>query len=416
LEKITDDHADRHGHQMTPALKLRAIEVWDGEGERGPCDVDIDGGVFTSVQPARTAAVAELSLIPGLIDTHVHLLGNADPDGDDFYSWPLTTTREEQVLHGLAQAQRAQRAGVTTVRDLSADTRQVAISRAIDAGIVTGARVITHGMVSMTGGHQDLFTPPAITDRAPVADGVDACRQLVRLYARNGLHGIKVATSGGVLSIGDRHAWRNHTDAEIAVIVDEAHALGMRVAAHAHTADGIARALTHGVDSLEHATLMSADLAEQAAKQGVTVAPTLLINDVIASGAVSTPAATRQKAAELVARRDGLLADAYRRGVRFVLGTDANGYHVRFGDQMREMQRMADVLGAEPADVLRAGTSRAAQVVGRASTIGRVDAGYAADAVVIRGRPWERQSDLSVDNIVAVIARGIIVRGALAPN
>lgn len=387
--------------------------MFDGVDIIGCADVLISGDRVMTVEPRDGRGVAGLALIPGLIDTHVHLVGDASDAGGDFYSWPLLTPPEEQVLHGLAHAQRALRAGVTTVRDLAADAAQVALGRAVTAGIVEGARVITHGMVGMTAGHYDLFTPATITQRPPTADGADACRALVRLHARNGLDGIKIATSGGVLSVGDRSEWRNHTGDEIAAIVDEAHALGMRVAAHAHTDESIRIALDHGVDSLEHATLMSGEQAERAAAAEVTVAPTLLINEAIAEGRVRVGEQAREKAAELVKRRDILLAAAARRGVRFVLGTDANGHHVRFGEQWRELVRMGEVLDLAPIDLLRAATSWAAEAVGQGGRLGLLRPGAVADAVLVAGRPWERIADLAPESIVAVIAGGRVVHGHL---
>ncbi len=396
-------------------MLLRRVEVWDGDQALGPCEVETAGGLVATVRPLADEPPQErpLSLVPGLIDTHVHLVGDASRSGADFYAWPVVTTPEEKVLHGLAHAQRALRSGVTTVRDLTSDAAEVAIARATELGLVTGPRVVTHGMVSMTAGHHDLFTPAAVRERHATADGPDASRALVRAYARTGVDGIKVATSGGVLSIGDRNAWRNHTDAELAAIVDEAHALGMLVAAHAHTAEGVRRALDHGVDSLEHATLIDAESARTAAARGVTVAPTLLINEALAEARVPVAPQVQAKAAELVARRDVALSAAARAGVRFVLGTDANGFHVDFGDEPAEIARMATVLGLSPEDALRSATSWAAEAIGRAGSLGRLAAGFAADAVLVRGRPWLDLADLTSDKVVAVIVRGRVVSGAV---
>jgi len=394
-------------------MLIRGIEVFDGDAAIGLSEIVLTGDTVESVRATTSSASSDLSMIPGLIDTHVHLVGNAASSTVDFYTWPLTTTREEQVLHGLAHAQQALRAGVTTVRDLAAGHAQVAISRSVERSILDAARVVSHGFVGMTAGHYDLFTPAALVDRPQTADGPDACRHLVRVHARNGLDGIKIATGGGVLSLGDRTSWRNYTDAEISAVVDEAHALGMLVAAHCHTDDSITIALAHGVDSLEHGTLIGARNADEAARAGVSIAPTLLINEAIAEGTVPVSVDAREKARKLLPRRDACLADAAQRGVRFVLGTDCNGHHVKFGDQMIELARMANVLGLGPPDVLRAATSWAAETIGRGHDLGRLREGYAADAVVMRGRPWEQQDVLRVENIVAVIARGRIVHGAL---
>ena len=339
------------------------------------------------MERAPDPLLPELCVVPGLVDTHVHLVGHAGPGPADFFTWPLTTTREEQVLHGLAHAQRALRQGVTTLRDLAGDEAQIALRRAFDQSLMDGPRLVVHCVVGMTAGHCDLFTPPAAAQRRPTADGADECRRLVRTWARAGADGIKITTSGGVLSMGDRSEWRNYTRAEVQAIVDEAHALALPVAAHAHSAAGIQVALDEGVDSIEHGTLMTADQARQAAAQGT--------------------------AALLVAERDKLLRHAAGLGVRFVLGTDANGHHVAFGDQMAEVRRMGEVLGLSPEQALQAATSQAAAVVGLGAVVGTIAPGFGADLLVMRGRPWLDAADLRTDQLVAVVSRGRLVAGAL---
>lgn len=204
--------------------RIENIEIWDGKRALGSCRLewtsDDRDGTISAVTPAAGAdeapgPEADWYVIPGLIDTHVHLIGYAGPGRVEFLTWPLITRPEEQVLHGLAHARAALAGGVTTLRDLSADEIQFSLARAVNAGIVSGPRLLAYGMVSMTAGHGDLFTPPAFPHRKPTADGPDACRRLVREWARAGADGIKIATSGGVLSVGDKAVWRNHTPAEI---------------------------------------------------------------------------------------------------------------------------------------------------------------------------------------------------------
>ncbi|MEV0615601.1 amidohydrolase family protein [Nonomuraea sp. NPDC050404] len=392
-------------------MRLDGIPLWDGTEYRGPVDLTWEPDRITGVSPAA-ARHDDLCVLPGLVDTHVHLVGYAGPgDPPDFATWPLTTTRDEQVLHGAAHAQRAMRHGVTTLRDLAGDEAQIALRRAFDAGVLPGPRLKVHGVVGMTAGHNDLFVPPAFPGRKPTADGPDECRKLVRTWARAGMDGIKLTTSGGVLSIGDKNVWRNYTRDEIRAVVDEAHALGMPVASHAHSEDGIRVAVEEGVDSIEHGTLLSRDLAETLAARGTPVAPTLLINEAIAEGRVPVTPEAMAKAAELVATRDVLLAQAAALGVRFVLGTDANGHHVQFGDQLAEVVHMTRILGMDAESALRAATSDAADAIGM--PVGRVMPGLGADLVVLRGRPWERIEDLATENIVAVVSRGDVVAGRL---
>jgi imidazolonepropionase-like amidohydrolase len=388
------------------------LTLWDGERFRGPSvvrwRVEGNDAVIESVEPSGRAST-EYSIIPGLIDTHVHLIGYAGAGHPDFLSWPLITRPEEQVLHGLANARKAMAVGVTTLRDLSADDVQFSLARAVDAGIVDGPRILAYGMVGMTAGHADMFTPSAIVNRKPTADGPDACRALVRHWARAGADGIKIATSGGVLSVGDKSAWRNYTRPEIAAIVDEAHALGMRVAAHAHTAEGIQIAIDEGVDSIEHGTLITREQSALIARSATTVAATLLINEVIAAGGAGTSSEQSSKASELVDKRDALLRIAADAGVDFVLGTDANANHVAFGDQLGELRRMAEIFGWSADRTLQAATSRAAAAIGRGDRLGRIEPGYLADFVVVESRPWENLDAFTADSIVAVFSRGRMV-------
>ena len=397
---------------------LRGVAAWDGERDLGTVDIAWADGCLTDVSVSSAdPGTAGLTAIPGLIDTHVHLLGYAGqqggPGAPDTFTWPLVTTREEQVLHAAANAQRALRAGITTLRDLAADTAQAALARVFAAGILSGPRLLASGPVGMTAGHLDLFTPPAVTNRPPTADGPDACRALVRRWAREGLAGIKIYTSGGVLSQGDKPAWRNHTAAEIAATVDEAHALGMRVAAHAHSADGIAIAIEHGVDSIEHATAMTGPQADELAARRIPVAPTLLINEVIAAGRPGASPESRRKAADMVAVRDERFAAAAAAGVHFVLGTDASGYFVDFDAAWAEMRRMTEVLGWDAARTLRAATADAADAIGLASVTGRLATGLSADLVLVSGRPQVDPDAWDPGRVVAVVSGGRVVAGAL---
>ena len=392
--------------------ELDGFPLWDGERERGPARITWSGDRIEAVEPSG-ARYPDLAVIPGLIDTHVHLdtnVVNGDGPGD---AWPLVTPPEEQAVHVLGHALRFAAHGVTTLRDLAASPVQIAVGRALDEGAVTGPRLLAFGPVGMTAGHGDLFTPPRFRDRPPVADGPDQCRALVRSWAREGANGIKIYTSGGVLSMGDKVRWRNQTRPEIAATVDEAHALGMLVAAHSHTAAGIEIALDEGADSIEHGTGMTPGQFGRLVDGRIPVAPTLLVNDVLARGGADIRPEAQQKAAAIVAGRAPVLRAAGEAGVRFVLGTDANGRFVRHGGQLDELRRMSEAFGWTASRALVSATSDAAAAIGMGDSLGRVAPGFAPDLVIVRGRPWLDLAALTTDSIVAVICRGRLVAGAV---
>jgi len=394
--------------------RVSGLPLWDGDEFRGVADLEWANGRFTQIDASSRASTSdELSVIPGLIDTHVHFDSYAGSGSVDWMTWPLITPEPERSLHVVSHARRAAAAGVTTLRDLSGSAVQLAAARALDAGLVPGPRILVHGAVGMTAGHGDLFTPPHYPHRGPVADSPDECRKLVRQWAREGVDGIKIFTSGGVLSIGDKVGWRNQTKAEIAATVDEAHALGLLVAAHTHTADGVDIALEFEVDSIEHGTGIQERHWEELVRRGIPVAPTLMINDAIAERRIPVSDEAQAKGRAVVDERDANFAAASAAGVRFVLGTDANGIFVKFGDQLEELRLMKRAFDWSSERTLRAGTSDAADAIRLTGTTGRITSGLGADFVVVRGRPWEDIDQLTIENIVAVVARGVVVSGTL---
>lgn len=402
---------------MSDTLRtLTGLTVWDGSSHRGAASITWRGDRIVAVEPGSPDRAAEgdeeLSVIPGLVDTHVHLDSNAGTGHADWATWPLITPDSEKSLHVVAHARAAARAGITTLRDLAGSPVQLSASRALEDGLVPGPRLRVHGTVGMTAGHGDLFVPPHYPHRGPTADSPDECRKLVRQWARQGVHGIKVHVSGGVLSIGDGVGWRNQTDAELETTVDEAHALGLLVAAHAHSVVGVDRALAAGVDSIEHGTGILPRHWDELVERNIPIAPTLLINDRIASRDIPVSDEAAQKAAGVVSERDERFVGAAEAGVRFVLGTDANGVMVRFGDQHQELRQMARLFGWSAERALVSATSDAADAIGLPDH-GRIAEGARADLVVVRGRPWERLDDLSADTIVAVVSRGETIFGEL---
>jgi imidazolonepropionase-like amidohydrolase len=356
---------------MTIALTgARLIDGTDAPPRDG-MTVIVEGRAIAAVAPDGEASVPEgarrydlagRTLMPGLIDGHVHLLANAGAAQKDVHLWNVLTFIEEQTLHAAANARRALLAGVTTVRDMAGSRPEIAVKHAVDDGVIDGARVVASGFVGMTGGHGDLFCPANIERRLwPTADGEEECRKLIRTYARDGVDLIKLCTSGGVLSIGDEAEWRNYTFKETLAIVDEAHALGKRVAAHAHTRAGIRQALEAGVDTLEHGSSLDDELIALMVERGTWLCPTLAITEYILDDGErrGLPSASLEKARALRPGQIAGLRKAYAAGVRIFMGTDSCNT-MAFGRHAWELELMHRHLGMSPQEAIVAATSSAA--------------------------------------------------------
>lgn len=349
------------------------------------------------------------NVIPGLIDGHVHLRSNAVGERAADYLWQATAFIEEQTLHCAANARIALDAGVTTVRDMAGGRPEVATKHAIDDGALTGARVIASGFVGMTAGHGDMFCPAGIVQRYwPPADGVDECRKLVRRYARDGLDLIKICTSGGVLSTGDKNEWRNYTMDETLAIVDEAHALGMKVAVHAHTRAGILQALEAGVDTIEHGSSLDDELIDLMLESGAMLCPTLAITDFILNRGreAGIPEESLEKARRLKERSLEGHRAAYAAGVPIFMGTDSSAAY-RFGSHARELVLMHEMIGLSPMESIIAATRTAATALGIGDQIGTIEVGKIADLLIVDGDPLH---DLRVledaDRILGIVQNG----------
>lgn len=392
--------------------------IIDGTGAPPLLDhsVVVDGDTITAVVPSEqvTPGAGDIvydikgrTLLPGLIDAHVHLLSSAGVRRGHVHLWNVVTPVEEQTLHAAANARSALHAGVTTVRDAAGAQSEVAVKRAVDAGVVEGARVLVAGFVGMTAGHGDLMTPAALPQRLfKTADGVDECRKLVREYARMGVDWIKICTSGGTLSLGDEGEWRNYTRAEVEAIVDEAHALGKRVAAHAHTARGARVAVEAGVDTIEHGSGVDEELAALLLERGTALCPTLSIAEYTRlHGAESgLPEESLRKGRQLYEQRLAAVRTAYRAGVPLIMGTDSNNT-MPFGRHGEELRLLHELIGLTAGEAIVAATSRAADVLGLPT--GVIAPGKWADLLVVDGDPL---SDLGVladpGRLVAVFPAG----------
>jgi imidazolonepropionase-like amidohydrolase len=382
----------------------------DGTG-RAPeaATLVLEGGRVAQVLPAGVAAAhaeddlvidaARHTVVPGLMDLHVHLQhGVMDPREPHLTFGILTTTSQLRTLWAARNARLMLEAGFTTVRDLAAyasprNQEVLAVRDGVALGLVPGPRLFVAGFASQTAGHGDMGLPRTWPrDPELLADGPWEFRRLVRQMVRDGVDLIKTATSGGAGGHGEKIWWRNLTDEELEALVDEAHSSGHRVACHAHTADGVKRALRAGVDTIEHGVYLDDEGIELLLERDATLVPTLLVRSDRAVGPhkkYGSPPEVIQKFESLARAGAASLYPAYKAGVRIALGTDT-GRTLRehFGRNAHELELMVEV-GMTPMDAILAGTRNAAVALGAADRLGTLQAGKAADLLVVDGNPLD---------------------------
>jgi imidazolonepropionase-like amidohydrolase len=344
------------------------------------------------VPPPPGATLIDLSgktVLPGLVDAHVHLLG--DPSGE---FWREAIDSDEwQTIIGVKNARITARAGFTTVRDVGAPREAVfALRRATADGIVAGPRILASGSsLSIIGGHGDVsgFRPEVIEalQVQNTCTGAEQCAARVREASRAGADLIKITATGGVLSQQARGLGQHFTDAELKAIVDTAHSLGLKVAAHAHGARGIESAAQAGVDSIEHGTFADARAIAAMKANDVALVPTLMAFTGIREGLeknLYTP--TVAEKVRMTLDSLGKAARAARSaGVPVVFGTDSSVYE--HGRNAEEFAMLVELVGMSPAEAIASATTAAARLLDRENEIGRIAPGYSADLIAVSGDP-----------------------------
>lgn len=346
-------------------------------------------------------------VLPGLIDSHVHLTGELGPNQllDE-----VQLTPADAALRGAENARITLRAGFTTVADLGAPNDAIfALRRAIGENRVPGPRIVASGSsVTPDGGHGDAAGfAPAINDvlRSPSAcSGADACRRAVRRQIQAGADIIKITATGGVLSNTAAGVEQQFGDDELRAIVEAAHAMGRQVTAHAHGAGGINAALRAGVDSIEHGSYTDEESLRLFRRTRAYLVPTILagvtVEEMAATGTVLTPAQAA-KAREVGTRMRQSIQNARRAGVRVAFGTDSGVS--RHGGNAREFQFLVEG-GYTPAEAIRLATVDAADHLRLTGTAGRIAPGYSADIIAVDGDPTQDVTTLM--NVRFVMARG----------
>ncbi|MCJ9429713.1 metal-dependent hydrolase family protein [Kordiimonas marina] len=336
-------------------------------------------------------------VMPGLMDMHVHLLGQLGPKND--YE-RLHYSNALYGMQGVMFAKRTLMAGFTTVRDLGDEPEHIfALRDASAKGWIPAPRIIAAGSpLSATGGHGDvdgmrpdfmhLITPKT------VCDGADSCLHAVRYAVKYGADVIKIMATGGVLSDTSTGTGQQMTDAEMKTICDEAHSLGRKVAAHAHSAGGINAALRAGVDSIEHGSYADAESIKLFKKTGAYLVPTLLAGDTVVHMAKTSNFMPKDIKAKAIRVGGDMLkhftAD-YKAGVKIAFGTDSGVSHHGMNAEEAILMNKA---GMTPMDVLKSATVNAADLAGMSDKLGTLEPGKIADVVAMHGSPLKDLHEL----------------------
>jgi imidazolonepropionase-like amidohydrolase len=398
-------------------LAIKAAKLIDGRGGAPLLDavVLIEGDLITAVGsrlpiPAGTKVLdlGSATLLPGLIDLHVHLTARADRHG---YRG-LAASLPKQTLDGAANARTTLLAGFTTVRNVGADGfTDVALREAIGEGEIPGPRLLVSGpALGITGGHCDNNLLPAEWNAKGegIADGPDAARARVRENFKYGADLIKICASGGVLSKGDAVGAAQYTIEEMTAIANEAHRQGKKVAAHAHGALSIREAIASGIDSIEHASLIDDEGIRMAKEKGTVLVMDIYNDDYIlqeGEKAGILPESIEKEKAVGKAQREGFQR-ATKAGAKMAFGTDAGVYP--HGDNARQFKYMVQY-GMTPMQAIQAATGNAAEALGWQDRVGTVEAGKFADLIAVGSDPL---SEIRVLESVPFVMKG----GEVAKN
>ena len=397
----------------TFAIQAGRLIVDASKPARGPSTVIVENGRISRIEPGATApagaTVVDMrsrTVLPGLIDAHVHLTG--DP-GTPFWRETIDSN-ELAAITGVKNALLTARAGFTTVRDLGAPgLSSFALRDAIRDGVVQGPRIVASGgALSIVGGHGDVsgFRPEvnAALDPGGTCTGADQCAQRVREWAKRGSDVIKITSTGGVLSQQGRGLEGHFDPAEIRAITSTAHRLGLKVAAHAHGARGIEDATLGGVDSIDHGTFADAGSLRAMKAKGTWLVPTLMaftgLRDRLGKN-IYTPV-VEAKGRQAMAVWGHALRQAHRSGVKIAFGTDSGVFeHGRNGEEAELMVRLG---GMTPSEVLVSATIGAAELLGIANEVGTLDTGKSADLIAVDGDPLTNAAALT--RVGYVMTRG----------
>jgi imidazolonepropionase-like amidohydrolase len=399
-------------------VALRCGRLIDGRtGARENVTILVEGERIQSVGAAAAPAGAPLvdlsraTCLPGLIDNHTHVLLQGDITAADYDEQLLKQSIPYRAIAATAAARRALEQGFTTIRDLETEGAMYAdvdLKTAIERGVVPGPRMFVAtralaptGMYPLTGYSWELRVPEGVQ----IADGADGVRRAVREQVKYGADWIKFyADRRYFVKDGALRSWVNFTDEEAKALVDEAHRLGRKVAAHAMARDGIEAALRAGVDTIEHGYGLDDEMVDLMARRGVFWCPTIYVGVYVAEGRARAGAPIWR---QMVDFEQQAFARALRKGVKIAYGTDAGGY--AWSEPMaRELSYMVRY-GMTPRKAIESATRVGAELLGREADLGTVEAGRLADVIAVSGDPLRDVSEL--EKVVFVMKGGRVFKG-----
>ena len=394
-----------HAQTPTPQILIKAGRLVDGRSAAAQTNVGIliDGERIRAVGPlgqiqgqapnARVIDLSQMTVLPGLIDAHTHLLLQGDVTSQDYEDQLLKQSTAYRAILAARNARIALEHGFTALRDLETEGGMYAdvdVKLAIDRGEIPGPRVFTStramaptGMYPITSTNWELELPHGVQ---PV-DGVDNARLAVRQQLQHGADWIKYYSDRRYYFTPDSvlHSWVNFTDAEAKAIVDETHRMGHMVAAHAIGSDGIAAALRAGVNSIEHGDGLTDSLIDVMVRNNVYWVPTVTVGaHVVARGGVWVALVNLERKA---------FGRALKKGVKIALGTDVGGFPWTEINQAKEFEYYVQY-GMTPMQAIQSGTSVAAALLGQEQNFGAIAPGLYADIIAVAGDPTRDITEL----------------------
>lgn len=391
-----------------------------GEGYLTEQTILIEEGRITAINPGyqlprdnrEVIDLKEAYVLPGLIDSHVHLLSGER--GADTYIRPFRDTSADTAFVGAYNARITLEAGFTAVQDVGGDNEAIfALRDAVASGKVPGPHIRAAGRaVSVTGGHGDFngFAPRIMEmmRRDTVCNGADDCRRAVRQQVKEGADLIKITATGGVLSNTRAGLEQQFTMPELEAIVDAAESMGRKVTAHAHGKSGIDAALRAGIHSIEHGTYLDDESIALFREHNAVLVPTVLAGVTVAGWVDEEwlAAASREKAAEVGPKMLGMLARAHEGGVTVAYGTDTGVS--KHGENAREFALMVEA-GFTPEAAIRSATVVASQHIEMGDRIGTLEVGKHADLIALGEDPL---ADITaLEEVDFVMKDGIVHKG-----